>query len=202
MKIAIQPGMTRCLVMLAATLVASGCGYHFGASGTNLPASAQTIYVARFANQTRQTGLNDEFMVYLKDEIASHKRLTIVDSPHDADLELTGQIIQSFSTPNAFNSVLEPTQYGETLIVRAVLRDHRSGKVLWATKGMTNTQNYATVSQNVLSTTPSFLQQNLRSNDIARMSDIQTTETQQRGSRPQMMAGLAAHMYDSMATGF
>ncbi len=193
--------MTRLLVMLAATLLASGCGYHFGASGTNLPASAQTIYVARFVNHTRQTGINDEFMVFLKDEIDSHKRLTIVDSPQDADLELSGEIKQSFSTPNAFNSVLEPTQYGEAMIIRAWLRDRRSGKLLWSS-GMTNTQNYATVSQNVLSTTPTFLQQNLRSNDIARMSDMQTAQTQERGSRSQMMAGLASHMYDSMATGF
>lgn len=194
--------MTRRLVLFAAMLLASGCGYHFGASGTNLPPSAQTIYIARFANQTRQTGLNDEFMVYLKDEVASHKRLTIVDSPSDADLLLTGQVTQSLSLPNAFNSVLEPTQYGETLVVRAWLRDRRSNRLLWSTNGMADTQNYATVSQNVVNTTPTFLQQNLRSNDIARMSDMQTAETQERGSRTQMMAGLATRMYDSLAIGF
>jgi hypothetical protein len=194
--------MTRRLVVLAAMLLASGCGYHFGASGTNLPASAQTIYIARFNNNTRQTGLNDEFMIYLKDEVASHKRLTIVDSPSVADLTLTGQVTQSLAVPNAFNSVLEPTQYAETLVVRAWLRDRRNNKLLWSTNGMAGTQNYATVSQNVVCTTPTFLQQNLRSNDIVRMSDIQTAQTQERGSRTQMMAGLAAHMYDSMATGF
>jgi Lipopolysaccharide-assembly len=194
--------MTRRLAILAAMLLASGCGYHFGASGTNLPASAETIYIARFTNQTRQTGLNDEFMVYLKDEVASHKRLTIVDSPSEADLELTGQVTQTLAIPNAFNSVLEPTQYAQTLVVRAWLHDRRSSKLLWSTNGMASTQNYATVSQNVVNTTPTFLQQNLRSNDIARMSDIQTAQTQERGSRTQMMAGLAAHMYDSMATGF
>jgi hypothetical protein len=183
-------------------LLASGCGYHFGASGTNLPPSAQTIYIARFTNNTRQTGLNDEFMVYLKDEVASHKRLTIVDSPSDADLELTGQVTQSLAIPNAFNSVLEPTQYAGTLGVRAWLRDRHSNKVLWSTNGMASTENYATVSQNVVNTTPTFLQQNLRSADIARMSDIQTAQTQERGSRTQMMTDLAAHMYDSMATGF
>src|ERR1019366_524445 len=191
--------MTRRLVILAAMLLASGCGYNFGASGTNLPPSAQTIYIARFTNQTRQTGLNDEFMVYLKDEIASHKRLAIVDSPSNADLLLTGQVTQSLAVPNAFNSVLEPTQYARTLVVRAWLRDRRSSKLLWSTSGMSDTQNYATVSQNVVNTTPTFLQQNLRSGDIARMSDIQTAQTQERGSRAQTMAGLAAHMYDSMA---
>jgi len=194
--------MARRLAILALMPLLFGCGYHFGASGTNLPATAQTIYVARFVNRTRQTSLNDEFMVYLKDEIARHKRLTIVDSPSDADLVLTGQVTQSLAVPNAFNSVLEPTQYAETIVVRAWLRDRRANKLIWSTNGMADTENYATVSQNVLNTTPTFLQQNLRSNDIARMSDIQTTETQERGSRTQMMAGLAAHFYDSMATGF
>ena len=194
--------MMRRLAILAAMLIASGCGYHFGASGTNLPPNADTIYVARFTNQTRQTGLNDEFMIYLKDEIAKHKRLTIVDSPSAADLELTGAVLQSVAVPNAFNSVLEPTQYGETLVVRAWLRDRSSGKLLWSVNQMSDTENYATVSQNVLNTTPTFLQQNLRTADIAGMSDIQTAQTQERSSRTQMMAGLAAHMYDSMATGF
>jgi hypothetical protein len=194
--------MTRPVVIIAAMLLATGCGYHFGASGTNLPTDAQTIYIARFTNQTRQTGLNDEFMIYLKDEVAKHKRLTIVDSPSAADLELSGAILQTLSVPNAFNSVLEPTQYGETLVVRAWLRDRHTGKLLWSVNSLSDTENYATVSQNVVNTTPTFLQQNLRSPDIGRMSDIQTAETQERGSRTQMMAGLAAHMYDSMASGF
>ena len=45
-------------------------------------------------------------------------------------------------------------------------------------------------------------QQNLRTGDIQKLSDIQTAETQERGSRTQMMQTLAAHIYDSMATGF
>jgi len=189
-------------MVVLAVLLTSGCGYHFGASGTNLPPTAQTIYISRFANRTRQTGLNDEFMVYLKDEVARHKRLSIVDDPSEADLTLTGQVTQSLAIPNAFNSVLEPTQYGETMIVRAWLHDRRSGKLLWSTNGIGDTENYGTVSQNVLNTTPTFLQQNLRSADIARMSDIQTAETQERSARTTMMTTLAAHMYDSMATGF
>ncbi len=192
----------RRLCLLALTLLLAGCGYHFGASGTNLPASAQTIYVERFTNRTRQTGLNDEFMVYLKDEIASHKRLTIVDTPSQADLLLTGQLTQSLSVPNGFNAVLEPTQYAETLVVHAWLRDRRAGKLIWSTNGMADTENYAPVAQNTLNTTPTFLQQNLRTNDVARMSDLQTAETQERGSRTLMMTNLAAHLYDSMATGF
>ena len=43
----------------------SGCGYHFAGSGDALPTAAQTIYVGRFSNRTRATGLNDEFMRYV-----------------------------------------------------------------------------------------------------------------------------------------
>lgn len=194
--------MTRRVAIFAAMLLIPGCGYHFGASGTNLPPSAQTIYIARFANHTRNTSLNDEFTVYLKDEVASHKRLTIVNNGAEADLILSGEVTQSLTVPNAFNSILEPTQYGETLVVRAWLRDRRSGKLLWSTNQMSDTENYGNVSQNVVNTTPTFLQQNPRSQDIARMSDIQTAEVEERGSRTLMMQNLAAHLYDSMATGF
>ena len=203
MKIASQRNLTsRALLILAAIFALPSCGYHFGAAGTNLPAEAHTIYVARFSNNTRITGINDEFMRYLKDEIASHKRLTLVDNPSDADLQLSGALVGSVNVPNAFNSVLEPTQYGETLIVRASLRDNRTDKTLWDTKGMSDTERFPVVSQSVVGTTPNFLQQNLRSNDIARMTDMQVAQTQERSSRDLMMTNLAHHMYDSMATGF
>src|SRR5215472_9030140 len=91
-----------------------GCGYHFGASGSNLPSGAETIYVARFTNRTRQTGLNDVFMRYLDDEIAMHRRLRLVDSPAEADLELTGEILAVTPLPSSFNSVLEPTIYNRS----------------------------------------------------------------------------------------
>ncbi|HLX38672.1 MAG TPA: hypothetical protein VKR29_12760, partial [Candidatus Binataceae bacterium] len=112
------------------------------------------------------------------------------------------QVTQYLSVPSGFNSILEPTQYAETLTVRAWLRDKHANKIIWSTNYMSDTENYGNVSQNVVNTTPTFLQQNLRSADIARLSDVQTSETQERASRTQMMTNLAAHMYDSMATGF
>src|SRR5690348_1797996 len=155
----------------------AGCGYHFGASGTNLPPAAKTICVEQFANQTRLTGINDQFMRYLKDEIASHKRLSLVDKPGDADLVLSGSLVGNMNVPSSFNSVIEPTMYGQTLVVRAALHDQHTNKIIWSTNGMTDTEHYPVVSQSVVSTTPTFLQQNLRANDIAKMTDIQVAQT-------------------------
>src|ERR1700719_4771426 len=104
------------LALLAVTAALPGCGYHFAGAGDALPSSAQTIYVQQFSNRTRVTGINDEFMRYLKDEIALHRRLKLVDNPAEADLELTGYVRYA-TTPVNFNSVLEPTIYNQSVEV-------------------------------------------------------------------------------------
>ncbi len=189
------------LLTLAAILLA-GCGYHFAGSGSNLPRDAKTIYVSKFTNHTRMTGVNDEFMHYLDDEIASRKRLTLVDNPRDADLELSGDIVANLSIPSAFNSVTEPTQYAETIIVHAALRDTRTNRIIWTVHQIGDSETAAVVSQTVVQTTPTFLQQNLRASNISAMSDIQVAQSQQLYASNLAMANLAKHMYDSMASGF
>jgi hypothetical protein len=116
-KITILPNLIRlrslAIFPLLIVLITAGCGYHFAASGSGLPAQAKTLYVERFGNRTRQTGVNDEFMRYLKDEIADHKRLELVDNRSDADLVLSGTVGFVETLPVAFNSVSEPTMYDE-----------------------------------------------------------------------------------------
>lgn len=189
---------------LAATaaLIAAGCGYHFAAAGNGLPSTAQTIYVARFANRSRITGLNDEFGRYLKDEIADHKRLRLVDDPALADLRLSGEIVGAEDRPTSLNSVVEPTQYSEQVFVSAILSDSRTNKPIWNTRRMGSTEFYAVVPQAVVPTSPEFLQQNLRQRDIARLPDIQVAATQRAASRDQIMSQLAHNLYASMSEGF
>ncbi len=189
-------------VLLAALAAVSGCGYHFGASGTNLPATARTIYVRPFDNKTPVTGLNDQFMRYLKDEIANHKRLGLVGDPRQADLVLSGSLTGAITLPTAFNSVMEPTVYAESVVIRAALRDTHSNKVIWSTGSLTSTQYDPMVAQSVVTTTPTFLQQNLRAGNIAALPNIQVAETQEHAARNQIMINLAQHLYTAMASGF
>jgi hypothetical protein len=180
----------------------AGCGYHLAASGDALPPTAKTIYVERFENHTRQTGLNDEFMRYIKDDIALHDRLRIVDTPGLADLALSGEIVYYNSTATAFNSAQEPTLYGLAMTVSAQLKDVHANRVIWLTRSVSNTQRQPVVAQAVVATTPTFLQQNLRASDIAQMTDIQTAQTQSYGARDEMMKQVAGNLYASMAEGF
>jgi len=192
----------RAALAVWAMLAIAGCGYHFAASGSNLPSGAQTIYVARFTNRTRSTGINDVFMRYLKDEIALHHRLQLVDSPSEADLELSGEILAITPIPSSFNSVLEPTIYNQSLTVSAQLRDLRTNKLIWSTSSMGNLQHVPVVAQAVVPTLPTFVQGNLRGSDVAKMQDMQVATTQTAAGQDTMMQNVAKNLYASMAEGF
>ncbi len=186
--------------MLGALWLA-GCGYQFAASGSGLPKSAKTIYVAHFRNNSRFTGVNDEFMRYMKDEVADHKRLQLVDDPKQADLVLSGSILRVDTMPMGYNGALETSIYQQFMIVQAQLTDRRAKQVLWSNV-MNSFDAFPTVSSTVVTTAPEFLQQNLRSQDIANLPDLQVAQTQQAFSTQQMMTHLAQEIYSSMSEGF
>jgi len=190
------------LAALALVMALGGCGYHFGASGSNLPSGAETIYVARFTNRTRQTGLNDVFMRYLDDEIAMHRRLRLVDSPGEADLELSGEILAITPLPSSFNSVLEPTIYNRTMTVAAQLKDLRNNRVIWSVSSLGNMQHDPVVAQAVVPTLPTFVQGNLRGSDVAKMTDMQVASSMGALGQDTMMQNVARNLYASMAEGF
>ena len=189
-------------IVLVAGLFLSGCGYHFAASGDALPDNANTIYVSRFSNSTRLTGVNDELMRYIKDEIALHRRLKVVDSPDAADLELSGDVRFVNQTPSNFNSALEPTQYTQSIVVSASLKDVRAKKTIWTTRDVSASEHTPIVPQTTVATTPTFLQQNLRANDIANLTDIQTQQSETSAYRDVMMQRVAQNLYSEMAEGF
>jgi outer membrane lipopolysaccharide assembly protein LptE/RlpB len=196
-----EPGLIRAALALLA-LTMSGCGYHFAAEGSALPATAKTIYVEKFVNRTRLTGINDQLMRYIEDEIANHKRLELVDSRQQADLVLSGEVTYVEVLPVASNSVGEPIIYGQTLSANAMLMDAHTHKVIWRDVGITGEQEYATTPQSVVTTSPLFVQQNLRSQDIAQLPNLQVAETQQAFSAGQMLDQLAQNLYVAMAEGF
>lgn len=190
------------LVFLALTMAMTGCGYHFGAEGSGLPPQAKTIYVEKFANHSSDTGLEDQFDRYLKDEIAQHKRLQLVDDRSQADLVLSGELLYIPQLATATNSVNEPIEYTQTYSANGQLTDQHTKQVIWRSTGIFATDTYAMVSTAVITTSPEFLQQNLRSQDVANLPDVQLAATQSRFSRQQSLQNLAQSVYVSMSEGF
>jgi hypothetical protein len=195
------PRISLAVALLVLAIASAGCGYTFS-SGDSLPSGAQTIYVAHFKNASTVTGLQDVFGRYMKDEIAKHDRLRLVDDPATADLELSGTIMSADPFPAALNAVGEPTIYSLNLAVNATLVDKKTDKVLWDGRNITSAQQYAVVPQAVLVTSPQFLQHNFRSSDINQLTDSQTQITQAGVARSDAMTQVAKNVYAGMISGF
>jgi outer membrane lipopolysaccharide assembly protein LptE/RlpB len=190
------------LGLVALVVAITGCGYHFGAEGSGLPPQSKTIYVERFTNRSRYTAMDDQFDRYLKDEIAQHKRLELVDDPAQADLVLSGELLYITQLAVATNSVSEPIEYTQTLSANAQLTDQHTKQVIWRSTGIFANNTYAMVATAVVTTSPEFLQQNLRSQDIANLPDVQLAKTQSDFSQQQNLENLAQSVYVSMSEGF
>ena len=188
------------LCALSAIIALPGCSIRFAANGT-LPASAKTVCVERFENDTRVPGVNDQFILALKEQISQRDRLVVVDDRDDADLILSGAVIYYGTYGKTSDSVAEPLDYADTLSVSAQLIDRKSGKTLWSTHGISSTVTVPVVSQAIIPTTPEFLHQNLRGQDLLNMPDIQVASTQQATGQNQLMTHEASELYTDMAWG-
>jgi len=184
-----------------ASVAVDGCSLHFADNGSALPSSAKTIYVERFENVTYVSGVNDQFMRYMKDVIASRGRLTVVDDPAQADLLLSGKIDYEITQPASLSGVSEPLSYGNTIMAAATLTDAHTKAILWSTRGISASSQASVVAQAIVPTTPQFLKQNLRGSDILNMSDMQVAATQQTVARGSMMQQLANELYVDMTWG-
>jgi Lipopolysaccharide-assembly len=184
-----------------ATVAINGCAMHFADNGSALPSSAKTIYVAPFENLTYVSGVNDQFMRYMKDAISSRGRLVVVDDRGQADLLLGGKILYAGAAPASLSGVSEPLSYGNTMIVAATLTDRRTNAVIWSTRSISGSSQASVVAQAIVPTTPQFLKQNLRSLDILKMTDMQVAATQETVAKGQMMQQIASEVYADMSWG-
>lgn len=189
------------MFLAPAGLAIDGCALHFADNGSALPSSAETIYITRFENITYVPGINDQFMRYMKDAIASRGRLVVVDDPAQADLLLTGKVIYAGTGPGSLNGVSEPLSYGNTILVAATLTDRKTKAILWRTNGISGTSQASVVAQAIVPTTPQFLKQNLRGPQILQMSDMQVAATQEAVAKGNMMQQIASELYTDMSWG-
>ena len=188
------------LLALFATISIQSCSFRFAANGT-LPDSAKTIYIDKFANATRVPGVNDKYMIALKQEISSHHRLIIIDDRSGADLVLSGRVLYFGMSSRTSNSVAEPLDYADTMSVEAKLVSNDSGKILWSSNSISSSTTAPIVSQAIIATTPQFLRQNLRGGDLVNMPDLQVAATQQATARQQLMTQAASELYTDMVWG-
>ncbi len=198
------PTRPRVVVVLCALalLATTHCGYHFPGEGS-LPGGATSIHVAKFENRTRDAGLENYLLEAIQTEIARRGQFTLQPQRSDAQLTLEGAILSVEKRPVAFSSSDEALQYQTYVTISAVLRDTRNNKAVWRISQLREGESYGATSSTVVTDSPDFLSgSTLNPKDIAQLSDVQLSESQERDALDRVFQNTSRDLYNAMVENF
>jgi outer membrane lipopolysaccharide assembly protein LptE/RlpB len=190
------------LLCVLALLATTHCGYHFPGEGS-LPGGATTIHVAKFENRTRDAGLENYLLEAIQTEVARRGQFSLQPQRSDAQLTLEGAILSIEKRPVAFSSSDEALQYQTYVTVSAVLRDTRNNKAVWRISQLREGESYGATSSTVVTDSPTFLSgSTLNPKDIAQLSDVQLSESQERDALDRVFQNTSRDLYNAMVENF
>lgn len=120
-------------------LLMHGCGYYFphvyeGAS--------RVIYMPTWQNRTNKLGLDMKIYQSLSRWFQKSESVALTKEKSGADLILAGEIISIDLPSVSWNTISEVTGTKINLYVRYVLKDQKSGKILWEVPNKLYTADY------------------------------------------------------------
>jgi hypothetical protein len=120
--------------------VLSGCGYTMSST---LDERYQTIHVAAFQNQSREYDLQAPLTNAVIRKFLNDGRLRVV-GPGEADLVVTGTILDYSLRGLTFDADDEVTQFQTFVTASVEVIDAQSGDVLWRDARLTGQTSYVT----------------------------------------------------------
>lgn len=187
---------------LAAALLAGACGYRFVGPGAGLPDDVRTVYLERFLNQTRVTGLEHGVGLALRRELAGAERPRVVDRFEDADAVLSG-VIRHYGTRNlSVDGADRVLQSEARLDAEVTLRRRSPREVLWPRQVVRLREVYAGARGAVVPGSGEFLRDAIDTADIGRLSDAAIAESSRMAARERLLLRLARVIRQRMAEGF
>lgn len=126
------------VLLILCMMSLTGCGYQMVGKETHVPPGLSSIAIPTFKNATFEPGIEIPFTQAFLTEFIQDRRVKVV-SRAEADCILEGVVKYFYSPSAAYSSSGFVLQYGVNLIVDFTLKD-RTGKVLWAEKGVSESQ--------------------------------------------------------------
>jgi len=191
--------MMRVVALVVLAALAAGCGYGI-AEGTNIPPEAHTISIHTFRNQSREPGLDVRFRQAVEDEFRRRGRLRVVDK--SPDLVLSGNIRSFGSIPVAADSTDSALQYQAVMEVSVRLVERATGKVIYQTRGFTQTQDFGAVNSVVVTSSPTFQRGTIDARDLAQMTSVQIGDARRRDATRDLLERAAREVYAQTMEGF
>jgi hypothetical protein len=126
-------------LVLFCTLILGGCGYYFPHVYEGVH---KVIYMPTWQNRTNKLGLDMKIYQSLAHWFQKSEAVDLTKEQNGADLILVGEIL-SINLPSvSWNTVSDATATEVQLYVRYVLKDSKSGKILWEVPNKLYTADY------------------------------------------------------------
>ncbi len=141
------------MLMLWASLLITGCGYHFNLSGSSLRGGVTSLAIPTISSRATIEGLEADFTNIIRKEFLSHSTIPLVPVK-EASAILVGEIEKIETSPLSYD-VQKSSVRGETvsyeltnlrrikvkLTMKMVNED--TGHIIWEEKGMEEKASYS-----------------------------------------------------------
>jgi hypothetical protein len=186
-------GVTRLATLAIAALVA-GCGYGLAGTGTNVPATARSVSIELFQNNSREKGLEVELQRAIEREFLRRGRLEVATGG-GGDLVLTGSIRRFWSVPVAFSGTLDAVEFQSNLLVSVKLTEREGGRVLYQNAALLETTDFAAQSGTVVTASPRFQDDTINARDLIDLSNVQLGESRRRAALQDLLGQVGRDVY-------
>lgn len=124
-------------------VASAGCGYHLAGRGDLIPKTAHTIAVQPFGNATVRYKLARLLPADVSRELISRTRYRLVEDPNQADLILTGALINFSAYPIIYDTVTSRATTVQAIVtVQVKLVNRTDGKILFEKPGAEFRERY------------------------------------------------------------
>jgi hypothetical protein len=125
------PALT--VLLLAAAVVQSGCGYRVAGRADLLPKNIRTIAIPAFGNVTTRYKLSARLPAALTREFISRTRYQVVADPNEADAILNGVVVLYSAYPTIFDPATGRASGVQlSVIMQITLTDRTTGAALFS----------------------------------------------------------------------
>lgn len=140
-----RPSANLLLVLCLALLLASCGGYYF----PNVYDGPEvSIYMPTWKNRTDRLGIDSAMYNALSSWFLKSDKLSLTKDKEAARMVLAGEIVSIYLPGIGWNSSARTTDVKVELVLRYVLKDMQTGKIVWEAPRQVWTEDYNTVVQN------------------------------------------------------
>jgi hypothetical protein len=129
-------------LVLALTLVSSGCGYALAGRGSFLPDYIRVVGIPQLQNQSTFFQVEQVLTEKIRTEFIGRGKYTVIPEAAGADAVVSGAITSITVQPVGFTAQQLASRYLFTLTMRVQFTDARTSQVLWSNESLTFREEY------------------------------------------------------------